>query len=101
MTVNSYYYQKPIATNIFPKIAPTLNIKKAKRFSQNYVSDTFKDSKKGFVLMFFIMALAMFFCVIGTSLYFQSVTSDIDYQITEAKEKLKILEIENADLKTS
>jgi len=39
--------------------------------------------------------------VIGTSLYFQSVTSDIDYQITEAKDKLKILEIENADLKTS
>ncbi len=101
MTVNSYYYQRPVTANIFPKIAPNLNIKKAKRFSKNYVSSTFKDSKKGFVFTFFIVVLMVFFCVIGTSLYFQSVTSDIDYQITEAKDKLKILEIENADLKTS
>ncbi|HRZ29891.1 MAG TPA: hypothetical protein P5052_04095 [Candidatus Paceibacterota bacterium] len=52
MTVNSYYYQKPVPANIFPKIVPNINIKRAKRFSQNYVSEAFKDNKKGFVLSF-------------------------------------------------
>lgn len=101
MTVNSYYYQRPMATNIFPKIAPNLNIKRAKRFSQNYVSDTFKTNKKGLAAIFTIIVVGLVFSMVGGSLYYQSVTSDIDYQITEAKEKLKILEIENADLKTS
>ncbi len=101
MTVNSYYYQKPVPANIFPKIVPNINIKRAKRFSQNYVSEAFKDNKKGFVLSFWVVSIAMGLCMIGASLYFQSVNSDIDYRITEAKDKLKVLEIENADLKTN
>lgn len=52
MTVNSYYYQKPVSANIFPKMTPNINIKRAKRFSQNYMSEAFKDSKRGFVLSF-------------------------------------------------
>jgi len=47
------------------------------------------------------VSIAMGLCMIGASLYFQSVNSDIDYRITEAKDKLKVLEIENADLKTN
>jgi len=43
----------------------------------------------------------LFSIIASTFIYFQSVNGDLDYRITEAKNRLKDLEIENAELKTN
>ena len=99
MTVNSFYYQKPNTITLFPRINPS--IKKVKRFSKNYLLENISSDKKGFIKVFWAIAIALSIVVMSTFIYFQSVNADLDYRITEAKNNLKNLEIENAELKTN
>ena len=94
MTVNSFYYQKPNSTTLLPN----LNIKKARRVGKSYLSNS---SKGGFVSSVWLFLIGIL-VIIGTIfICSQSMNGDLDYRITEAKGRLKALEIENAELKTN
>jgi hypothetical protein len=101
MTVNSFYYQRPTTSVLFPKINTNFNIKKVRRFSKSYISENIAKDRKGFVSIFGVLTIAFGIIIASTFIYFQSVNADLDYRITEAKGALKTLEIENADLKTN
>lgn len=94
MTVNSFYYQKPNSTTLLTN----LNIKKVKRVSKGYLSN---KNKRAFVSSIWLFLFGILF-ILGTAfICSQSINGDLDYRITEAKGKLKSLEIENAELKTN
>lgn len=101
MTVNSFYYQKPSTAQFLPKINTNFNIKKVKRFSKSYLTESIEKNKKAFASIAWIISIVLFSIIASTFIYFQSVNGDLDYRITEAKNKLKDLEIENAELKTN
>jgi len=101
MTVNSFYYQKPVNTISLPRINNAVNFKKVKRFGKTYINGNIVHDKKAFintVALFCIIACSI---LITTFICFQSVNADLDYRITESKDQLKLLEIENAELQTN
>jgi len=101
MTVNSFYYQKPVNTISLPRINNAVNFKKVKRFGKTYINGNIVHDKKAFintVALFCIIACSI---LITTFICFQSVNADLDYRITEGKDQLKLLEIENAELQTN
>jgi len=100
MTVNSYYYQKPTTASFFPRINPSINLKKIKRFSTSHIAESIKHDKTG--LPNIILGAVICLCIIFISafIYSQSINADLDYRITDAKKALAALEAENAELKT-
>ncbi len=97
MTIQSYYYKKPNKSSFIPKINSSINIKKIKRSSINYVEDINVISKKkifltGIIGLFVVLALGY--------IYNLSEVTRLGYEIYDLKTKVLSYEKDNAELKT-
>lgn len=102
MTVQSYYYKKPVS-NTFSvptlKFNNSFSIKKIKRQGLNYFSDIFKNNNSGKAKIGLVLGVSLFGMALIGYMCAQSSLTNLDYRITDIKTNINKIEKENSDLK--